>query len=85
MADVTAHSTGGLFPHTHTLVVPASALAAPAAEGVTLTTSEEVSAFFFKHTHPVKLSKEDLERIASGEDVIVHDAEAGRHSFVIKK
>lgn len=78
----TVTSTGGLFPHTHKLTIPAEAIQSPPEDGITLQTSEEYS-LIFKHKHFVKLSQADLQKIKAGHEVTVHDTDKGRHSFKI--
>ncbi len=79
--EITAKSKGGLFPHTHTLTIPKSVI--DQIKDVTLTTSDEYS-LIFKHHHEVTLSKDNLEKIKAGQEVVVYDNDKRRHSFAIK-
>jgi hypothetical protein len=79
---VTVKSKGGLFPHTHTLQVPRSAIQQPPANGVVLTVSQEYS-LIFKHDHQVRLTAEELTRIRDGQSVTVRDTDRQRHTFTI--
>ncbi|KAJ3404115.1 hypothetical protein HDU80_003256 [Chytriomyces hyalinus] len=83
MSDLLILSTGGLFPHTHKLTIPRSAVANPPQEGLVLETSEEISAFVFKHKHPVVITLDQLIAIGKGETVQVHDQDTNRHTFSI--
>ena len=83
MESLVIKSEGGLFPHTHTLEIPKAQIMTPPNDGITLKTSAEYS-LFFKHTHEVKLSKEDLTAIAAGQTIVARDTDKGRHSFQIK-
>ena len=84
MASIIVKSEGGLFPHTHTLEIPGEALSTPRADGVLLKTSLEYS-LIFKHGHEVRLSQEDLKKIAAGESIVARDTDKGRHSFRVQK
>ncbi|KAJ3005057.1 UNVERIFIED_CONTAM: hypothetical protein HDU68_004798 [Siphonaria sp. JEL0065] len=81
---IQAASTGGLFPHTHKLHIPKSALDSPPEDGLELQTNEATSAFIYTHQHKVIVTKEELQRLAKGETVVVKDAEKGQHQFEIK-
>lgn len=81
-AVITARSEGGLFPHTHTLEIPKSAIEQAPAEGLRLTTSTEYS-LIFKHKHEVLLTQQQLREIAAGQTVTAYDTDKGRHSFRI--
>ena len=81
--DLEAKSKGGLFPHTHTLIVPRVVIENSPDAGVVLTTSEEYS-LIFKHKHQVSISKENLEKVRSGQEVVVFDNDKKRHSFALK-
>ena len=84
MSDsIVAKSTGGLFPHSHTLEVKKSDLSNPPRDGVLLTTSVEYS-LVFKHKHQVRITQQELAAIARGEEVTVRDTDKGRHSFKIR-
>ncbi len=80
MASIIVKSKGGLFPHTHTLSLDAKLFDNLPAEGITLVTSSEYS-LIFKHKHQVSISKENLEKIRDGQNLIVYDNDKKRHSF----
>ena len=76
-------SVGGLFPHTHKLVVKKGDIDNPSASGLILETSEEYS-LVYKHKHQVKITADELARVKKGETVEVKDTDKGRHRFTIR-
>lgn len=76
-------SKGGLFPHTHVLRLSDQDLQNTDEEGIVLTTSVEYS-LIFKHSHQVRISKDELKKIKDGQTVIVYDTDKKRHSFSIQ-
>lgn len=76
-------SKGGLFPHTHVLRISDQDLQNTSEEGIVLTTSVEYS-LIFKHSHQVRISKDELKKIKAGQAVIIYDTDKGRHFFSIQ-
>jgi hypothetical protein len=66
--------------HTHTLCVPFTDLSAPAAAGVTYTTSTDDG-----HNHTVALTQQQLQTIGSGGSVMVTTSTPFPHNFTIQK
>ncbi len=76
-------SQGGLFPHTHMIKISDIDIQNPTEQGLTLRTSTEYS-LIFKHSHEVKITKDELIAIKSGQEVTVYDTDKRRHSFAVK-
>lgn len=83
MQKIIAKSTGGLFPHTHTLELDRGLLVNPPSSGVTVEVSAEYS-LIFKHKHSVHFTQSELLALAKGAAVTVKDTDKGRHSFTLQ-
>ncbi|KAJ3289513.1 hypothetical protein HDU79_004001 [Rhizoclosmatium sp. JEL0117] len=82
IADIITNSTGGLLPHSHKLVIPASVL--EKGETTTLPTEFATSGFIFTHQHEVVITAEQIAAILKGETVVLKDNDKERHSFEVK-
>lgn len=75
-------SSGGLFPHKHTLEI-SSDLLQNLETPITLFTSTEYS-LIFKHKHPVTLTIDHMKSLKSGQEIIITDDDTQRHQFKMK-
>lgn len=73
--DLVVHSSSGLVPHVHDLLIPRALLTAPPVEGVELETTRALL-----HAHKVALTREELGTVNQGGTVT---KKASSHLFVI--